>query len=134
VQAPDDGTFNRLGFLTTPFMRIQTSGSTLTFALSWNASTYATTLLVRAMPSTTQFVHYCVTRKGSRYTLHENGTLFSVVIDSSTNTGSSNIFMGGGSGNTNSTDGYVDELRFTLGVARYAPSSFPLPVKRFPAQ
>jgi hypothetical protein len=114
-------------------MRIQTSGSTLTFALSWNASAY-TTLLARALPSTSQFFHYRVTRKGSRYTLHENGTLLAALTNATSNTGSINLIVGGGSGNTNSTDGYVDDVRLSVGVARDAPSSFPLPVKLFPTQ
>jgi hypothetical protein len=133
VRAPDGGTFRRVGFLTTPFMRIQTSGSTLTFGLSWNASAY-TTLLARALPSTSQFFHYRVTRKGSRYTLHENGTLLAALTNATSNTGSINLIVGGGSGNTNSTDGYVDDVRLSVGVARDAPSSFPLPVKRLPTQ
>ena len=133
ARAPDGQNFQRTGFLRTPFMGINSSGTTLTFTLSSNASAY-TTLLARALPSTTDFYHYRVTRKGSRFSLHENGTLIAATTNSTANTGTLSSTMGGGAGNTNSTRGFIDEIRYTLGVARDAPANFPLQSKRFPAQ
>lgn len=121
-------------FLSTPSFRITSNGSILTFGFSWNASTY-TNYSERTVPSSTTFYHYRVVRKGSSYQVYEDGVLIGATVSSSAHTGTiSNVTMGGGSGGSNTSRGYADEVRFTLGVARDAVGSFSLPIKRFPAQ
>jgi hypothetical protein len=76
--------------------------------------------------------HLAYTRSGTTHRLFLNG----VLLGTTTNASMSNIdayfnFIGQTSSSTNYFGGWMDEVRFTLGVARYT-ANFSVPFKPFP--
>ena len=117
----------------TSFLRASSNTLTLSFQISPNATTY-TTRATWVLPAANTFYHIRFLRKGSWFRFYASGKLVGTFYSSTAHTGSTNPTMGGASGNANYSGGYVDEVRYTLGVARDYVASFPLQVKRFPAQ
>jgi hypothetical protein len=96
-------------------MGIGNSGSYVT-GLSWNATINANT-----------WYHLAYTRSGSTFKIFLNGTQVYTFASSATFTTTSNTLnIGGQAGGTDNFTGYVDDIRFTRGVARYT-SNFTAP-------
>ena len=117
----------------TSFMRVSTNTLAVTFQLSFNASTYPN-IVSRTLPAANTFYHIRVQRKGSWFRFYESGKMIGTYYNATANTGSTNPTMGGAAGGSNYSGGYVDEVRYTLGVARDYVANFPVQIKRFPAQ
>lgn len=105
----------------------------LRFYYSTNGSSgsFGINTVITTVP-TGQWAHVCACRSGNTIRLFINGTAaytsasFNVTIFNSAGS-----FQVGGSNNTNSWNGYIDDLRITKGVARYT-SNFTPPTEPFP--
>jgi hypothetical protein len=78
------------------------------------------------------FSHIAVTRSGSTFTLWMDGVSQGTYSNAASHAGGLfNVLIGGTLGTANMLRGYMDEIRFTAGVARYT-SNFVPPNAPFP--
>tara|TARA_R110000868_G_scaffold19150_7_gene82803 strand:+ start:1302 stop:3239 length:1938 start_codon:yes stop_codon:yes gene_type:complete len=87
-----------------------------------------------AAPATTipndVWTHVAVTRSGTTWTLWVDGASYATATSSFSPSGTT-VYLGYGSGNTTDYNGYIDDFRYTKGVARYT-GAFTAPTEAFP--
>jgi hypothetical protein len=83
--------------------------------------------------STGTWYHIALVRSGSVFTVYLNGTSISTVTSTVSLTNSNNQLCVGSRGTNNYFNGYIDDLRITLGYARYT-ANFTPPAAAFPLQ
>jgi len=108
------------------FVLYLTSSNVLQFAYSTDGSSLFDTSLGASGITTGTWNHLAIVRNGSTITAYRNGTAYATTI----NIGTSPIAYAGGlfrigTDATNYTNGYIDDLRITKGVARYTATFTP---------
>jgi hypothetical protein len=108
-----------------------TSSNVLQFAYSTDGSSLFDTSLGASGITTGVWNHIAIVRNGSTITAYRNGTAYATTI----NIGTSPIAYAGGLfrigvDGSNFTNGYIDDLRITKGVARYT-ANFTAPTAAF---
>ena len=120
------------------FHNTSSTGNTLAVFLSTNGSTslqdiiYVTSF---ALDGSAPFYHIALDFDGTKYRLYVNGVMVGSRTGARTLYASTALFTVGdqASGNVDPNRGWIDELRITKGVARYASDSgFTPPTSRFP--
>jgi hypothetical protein len=81
--------------------------------------------------ASTQWVHVALSRSGSSTRLFLNGIQAGGTYTDTNNYIDSPVRVGGAHDGSSSTNGYIDDLRITKGVARYT-SNFSVPPAQFP--
>jgi hypothetical protein len=123
--------FVNFGFEGSPFTQRSyvlylNSDNTLHFAYSTDGSNLSDTSFGASGITTGTWNHLAIVRNGSTITAYRNGTAYATTI----NIGTSPIAYAGGlfrigTDATNYTNGYIDDLRITKGVARYTGNFTP---------
>jgi len=82
--------------------------------------------------STGQWIHVALVRNGSNFDTYVDGTKGGTTATSSAAVGSpsNHAYIGSNRGGSNYIDGYIDDFRITMGIARYT-SSFTPPTAAF---
>ncbi|MAM17517.1 MAG: hypothetical protein CME35_00940 [Gramella sp.] len=77
--------------------------------------------------STGQWIHVALVRNGSNFDTYVDGTKGGTTASSATSitAPSNNAFIGSNRGGSNYIDGYIDDFRITMGIARYTSSFTP---------
>lgn len=81
--------------------------------------------------STGSWVHFALVRSGTTLTVYAGGTSIGSSGFTNNVSGTANTIIGAEAGPTSYFNGYIDDLRFTKGVARYT-SNFTPPTAAFP--
>jgi hypothetical protein len=81
--------------------------------------------------STSLWYHIAVSRQATSTRLFVNGTQVGVTKDNATDMGQTTLQVGGSSGDAVYTNGYIDEVRVSKGIARYT-SNFSTSTAAFP--
>lgn len=110
-------------------------GAGMTFS-AWSASATGLSVQVNENPPTGQWVHIAVNRTGANINIYYNGVLKTSYNYGATNTindGTEPLYIGGFQlyNQSNTMNGWISELRWTVGTGRY-PSAFTPPSSDFP--
>ena len=144
--------YNTNAFANAPFIFGNGTGAAMTTG-NWFIEFLSTQIVLYYFPSTSQtaiintagttinsnqWYHLAIVRNGTTITSYLNGTLYGVANTSFTASldsgpGTANTFVVGCAGGTTQQNiaGYIDEVRVTIGVARYT-TNFAVPTAPYP--
>lgn len=110
-------------------------GSGMNFSV-WSSSASGGTLGTADNPPTGQWVHVCIQRLNGIFYLYYNGVQKATLnwTGSVMNNGTEPLYIGGFQlyNQTNTMNGWINELRWTVGGPRYNPAGFSPPSVDFP--
>lgn len=115
---------------------IHNAGATpdlLQFAISTTGSNNSNLLSIAWAPTPGTWHHVCAERSGSAWRLYADGVMLQNVTSTSVIFDSAASLTIGQAQGINSVNGYLDEIRITKGVARYASDAgYTVPTAAFP--
>ena len=84
--------------------------------------------------ATNEWIHFAFSYDGSECRMYANGSLVRTVTESGRTQGNCAATIGAKSnGSAEFFNGYMDDLRITIGVSRYSGSTFSVPTATFPS-